>query len=170
MRDRKNCTWWIWVNENAEPVFVGWGRYQKQGKYGLKDPSRVVYDRRFDFESDLNLWLRTQELEPVHAEPFKLHREFLTAKDAKDLAILNRNGLKAKGVVLLNPKPYDSMRGGGKSKAVTGPYGPFSSVRGAARAIGVDPASITIWCQSSVNGWRYLPSLENPTNENQDRN
>lgn len=168
MSQEKNYTYWIWCDDLGVPMFVGWGRYIKQRKYTLKEPSTVVFEKRFDFDSELNLWLRQYNEEPLRCEPFSIKKTFYHKVDARTLAVNNRMKLIREGVRLLNPKPFESMTGGGRRRPVNGPSGMFESVREAARMLDVDPGSITLWCQAKKDGWHYITPLENCSDESED--
>lgn len=168
MSQEKNYTYWIWADDLGIPMFVGWGRYVKTKRYGLKDPSTVVFEKRHDFDSELNLWLREFEIEPWRAEPFTFHRTFYHKVDARTLAVNTRKKLIADGFPMLNPKPFDAMTGGGRRRPVSGPFGTFGSVREAAKVLLVDPGSVTLWCQSGKDGWHYITPLEKLTDESED--
>lgn len=161
MSQPKNFTYWVWADDFGFPTFVGWGAYKKQKKYGLKDPSTVVFEKRFDFDSELNVWLRNFSTEPLRPDWFPSERTFFHKVDARTLCVNTRKKLIHQGWVLLNPKPFDAMTGGGRRRAVKGPSGTFESVREAARMLDVDPGSITLWCQAKKDGWHYLTPLEN---------
>lgn len=168
MSQEKNYTYWVWADDFGFPTYVGWGRYVKQKRYGLKDPSTVKFEKRFAFDSELNIWLRNFETEPLRPDWFPQQRTFYHKVDARTLAVNTRKKLISQGWAILNPKPFDAMVGGGSRRPVTGPSGSFQSVREAARMLEVDPGSITLWCQQQKNGWHYVTPLENCRNESED--
>lgn len=163
MTATRKYTYWVWFDDDTlSPVYVGWGPYVNQGRFGLKHPSSVLWGKRFDFDSELNDWLRNYEInEPTHCETFTLKLQFFHKVDARTIAVNTRRKLVKEGFALLNPKPFDKLTGGGRRRPVKSPDGTiYRSVREAAKTLSVDPGSIVLWCRATKNGWTYFDPLE----------
>ncbi len=140
---------WTWLNDEGEPVYVGWG------KFCLTHPAKHVWASRKAYDSELNDWLRTLEREPDRKYDELTARFSRTEASAQ--ANFMRKDLKAKGAKLLDSRPKGTKAGGGAARGVLTPdLEIYESVRQAATALGVHPCTITRKCRTEGSGWDYL--------------
>lgn len=145
MSTRQKYVIWIWRDEDGEPRFVGWGRH------GRNHPAKQLWAKRNGAASDLNHWLRTFDAEPEREELGGIVRFY------KHEAAAICSGLREKFENLLDPRPWGTKLGGGAARMVMSPkFAVFDSVRQAAVDEGVNPCTITRWCQAEGTGWDYL--------------
>lgn len=149
---------WEWVDPDlAEPVYVGVGKLEA-GQHPA-DHLWALRHAHGEEVTPLMLWLRKFNKEPRRNYPVgskPLHKDAAYA-----FALTRRRMLRDEGIKLLSNRPSESFAGGGASRAVF--YEPdteiFPSVRQAAEAHGVKPATITRRCQEQRGGWRYWDDM-----------
>ena len=140
---------WTWVDENGDPIYVGWG---VDGHY---HPAKALWMSRSQYDSPLTEHLRTLEREPKRSRDSK--QPHLARNEAQNLAKIKRDQFKNRGFKLFDDRPYATRCGGGARRKVLGPdLETYDSVRHAATAVGVNPSSITRWCQNVDTGWDYV--------------
>lgn len=140
---------WTWLDDDGNPVFVGWG------KHVLTHPAKHVWASRNAYESELNDWLRTRAVEPDRVYGEGAAR--FSRNEASHQANFIRQTLKKKGFKLLSSRPIGTRSGGGSARGVLSPdLEIYESVRQAATVNGVHPSSVTRWCKDEDNDWNYL--------------
>lgn len=140
---------WTWTDADGTPRFVGWGRASRQ------HPAKQLWAKREGADSDLNFWLRTFTEEPRRIENAGIVRYY--KHEAAAIAEGLRNRYKNDGNELLDTRPWGTRIGGGLARMVMAPdFAIYDSVRQAAVDEGVNPCTITRWCQSDKSGWDYL--------------
>lgn len=140
---------WEWVDAERIPVYVGWGRQTRC------HPSFTLWDMRMVFNSDLNMWLRKHEHEPERIDHNGIVHFY--RQEASNVAASLRTRYQKKGRKLLDPRPWGTKAGGGSARQVMAPdMTIYSSVRQAAVDVGVNPCTITRWCQTRGSGWAHL--------------
>ena len=146
----RNYKVWTWFFADERPAYVGWG-WQPTGH-----PAETLWQNRYLFDSDLNLWLRKQIVEPKRVD----HARWMkyASNDAIAHAASLRDKYASEGHRMLNPRPHGTKAGGGGPRQVLSPdMAIHKSVRAAATEFGVNPCSITRWCQDDKNTeWNYL--------------
>jgi hypothetical protein len=140
---------WTWLNSKSEPVYVGWGM---NGHY---HPAKALWISRNQYDSPLTEFLRTLSREPKRSKDS--NHPAMSRIEARGLAMSKRENFRAHGFDLFDDRPYATRCGGGASRKVLGPdLETYDSVRDAAAAIGVNPSSVTRWCQGIDSGWDFL--------------
>lgn len=148
MSTRQRFVVWYWA-EDAAVRFVGWGRVSRN------HPAKQIWAKRNGVNSDLNIWLRTFDAEPERTEIGGVVRFY--KHEAAAICSGLREKFTKEGHVLLDPRPWGTKIGGGAARMVISPtFVVFDSVRQAAVDEGVNPCTITRWCQSEDSGWDYL--------------
>jgi hypothetical protein len=148
MAQRRKFVVWEW-KENGSPRFVGWGRV------GRNHPAKDLWARRMGCDSDLNHWLRSHQSEPERVDHSLMVNYY--KDEASSVAASLRRKYTAEGHTLLDPRPWGTREGGGAARMVMSPdLAIYSSVRQAATDNGVNPSTITRWCQSDGWDWDYV--------------
>lgn len=144
-------TVWTWYFKDR-PVYVGWG------KTTLIHPARLVWKQRKDYDSELNDFLREQSKEPDRRGGTMP----MSKKDASWTCGQVRRTYMDAGYVLLDARPRDTRKGGGLNRCVISPdHIIYNSVRRAAKAEGLNPSTITRYCQSDKSDWCYVERAPN---------
>lgn len=139
---------WSWHDADG-PKYVGWGERVYQ------HPAKRIWARRNHFASDLNVWLRQHDREPRRVDYTSIVGFY--RDEASLVASSHRDIFRRKGYQLLDSRPWGTKEGGGAARAVMGPdLEIYDSVRQAGMAEGVNPCTITRWCQTEGSGWDYL--------------
>jgi len=140
---------WVWFDVDAKARFVGWGRM------GQSHPAKKLWAQRQGEDSDLNIWLRTFSSEPNRKDYTSAVQMYRHEASATSQAL--RKKYKAEGCDMVDPRPHGTKEGGGAARMVMSPdLTVFGSVRQAAVDEGVNPCTITRWCQTDGTGWDYL--------------
>lgn len=140
---------WTWLNDDGDPVYVGWG------KFSLTHPAKHVWASRKAYSSELNDWLCTLDSEPDRTYGEGAAR--FSRGEASHQANFIRRTEKAKGHNILSSRPTGTRSGGGSARGVLSPeLDIYDSVRQAAAEQKVHPCTITRWCKSDSSDWNYL--------------
>jgi len=140
---------WDWWDDDGSVKFVGWGCM------GRSHPAKELWARRRGAASDLNFWLRSRNVEPIRIDRGGLTNYY--RGEASSVARALRDKYVAEGHVLLDSRPWGSRDGGGAARMVMSPdMAVYNSVRQAAVDQGVNPCTITRWCQAAESGWEYI--------------
>ena len=148
MSQNRKFVVWEW-KEHGVPRFVGWGRM------GRNHPAKDLWARRMGCDSDLNFWLRKYESEPTRVDHSSMVNYY--RHEASNVAASLRKRYADEGFQLLDPRPWGTRNGGGMGRTVMSPdFAIYGSVRQAATDNGVNPSTITRWCQSNGTDWDYV--------------
>ena len=140
---------WTWLDEKRKPFYVGWG------VHGHYHPAQALWMSRNQYDSPLTERLRTFRTEPKRTK--NSNHPAMSRNEARGLAVSMREDLTLKGYELLDDRPYVTRCGGGAARQILGPdLSIYTSVREAAAAAGVNPSSVTRWCQKVDSGWDYV--------------
>lgn len=149
MPAHKKYVVWTWFDEDETPKFVGWGVYSRT------HPAKTLWAQRNGIDSDLHIWLRKFKTEPKRVERTGLVQYYRA--EASAVAAVLREKCAKDGYKLLDPRPWGTKEGGGAARMVISPdFAIFGSVRKAAVDMGVNPCTITRWCQTDGSGWDYI--------------
>jgi len=141
---------WEWLDTDDSPMYVGWGKSVR----GVH-PAEVLFKRRGKDRSELNTKLTTFTSEPQRSAA--VPEVGLTKEDARKYCSARRLELQRKSVPLLSSRPYNSRRGGGAAlRVVDGAGEEHESVRAAAEAHGVNPATVSRLVRDVLSGWYLL--------------
>lgn len=147
---------WTWLrHDDGTPFYVGRGKIGRDGQH----PAAKLWNDRKKRDSELNVYIRNHfDAEPKRTDDFPgldMSREVATV-----LWEMSIEESEEEGHRLLSARPTDrpawSYNSGFKARrAVIGPDGTrYASVRQAARAVGVTPATVTLNCQLGKT-WHY---------------
>jgi len=140
---------WTWLDEEDRPVYVGWGKFTKT------HPAKTLWARRHVVNSELCRWLRSLKREPNRYERTSSIIP-LSGPEARAIAKARTEKLKAAGFRLLDSRVDETRIGGGSGRPVIDPnLEMFQSVREAAAHYGVNPSTITRWCQTDDTQWNF---------------
>lgn len=140
---------WTWLNDDSEPVYVGWG------KHCLTHPAKHVWASREAYPSQLNDWLKTRDTEPDRTYGEGAGR--FSKVEASHQANFIRRTLKKQGAKLLSSRPTGTRSGGGLARGVLSPdLEIYDSVRQAAAANEVHPCTVSRWCKDEDKDWNFL--------------
>jgi len=146
---KKKFVVWTWRRDDGTPAYIGYGSYR------AAHPAKALWAKRFDVESPLNDWLRTMDAEPSR-ENWETEVRFYRA-EAQAICAEARRKARREGHKLLSNRPHGTKEGGGAAREILGPdLATYRSVRDAATRVGVNPCTITRWCQSVDSGWSYV--------------
>jgi len=145
---------WVWLCPDGSPFYVGRGMV-RNGQH----PAERVWNYRKNRDSELNVYLRnTFAEEPIRSDSIP---DFIIDRIAATvLWEMLREEYERDGFQLLSPRvmdrPLSTYNAGFKNRrAVIAPDGTrYVSVRQAARAVGLTPATITLHCQRGKT-WHY---------------
>lgn len=142
---------WGWEDQDGNPRYFGWGPFKRVGIH----PASTLWLRRDEFDSPLTQWLRTLDVEPFRMLSVPVIP--MTKSAARAYCVQKKEKCKAEGFDILDVRPIGTYIGGGQRRRVMGPdLTIFLSVRAAARSAGVNPSTITRWCQTEGTEWDYL--------------
>lgn len=137
---------WTWIDEDKNPKYVGWGKYE------TTHPAKTLWAKRKSMRSRLNDWLLTLDREPERSD--HISQVMMTQTEASAIAAELRRQYRGQ---LLDSRTLESRRGGGLGRGVLGPdLKLYESVREAAADIDVNASTITRWCQAVDSGWDYI--------------
>lgn len=141
---------WEWLDKQGEPFYVGYGKHIDGGPH----PSEAVWAVRHEIKSDLHVYLSALKDPPQLSTKYKA---LMFRPAARKECFARRSRLRREGYTLLSPRPYGTTVGGGVSRIVQSPKGKkYMSVREAARAHGWNQCTITRYCATGKDGWKYL--------------
>ncbi len=143
---------WMWKCDRDIVRFVGYGRFEDM------HPALTKWANRFNDDSQLGLWLRENPTEPTR-------ERYGPRLLSKDMALASVMGLRQKHTkTILETRGPSTWDGGGAPKGVyyfndvtIEKSKIYRSVRAAAREFGVNPSTVTRWCQdASLLSFGYL--------------
>jgi len=154
----KQYTVWTWSDHEGVIRYVGYG------KFATQHPAETRWNRRFESDSELDLWLRSRISEPTR-RTFGPH----TVGESEALAfVVGLRNLNKD--TLLKGRGPGSYSGGHPTKSVyrfwaddVGKSESWPSVRAAARSVGCDPSTVSRWCRDPANDrWGFVTDVIEP--------
>lgn len=148
----KAHTVWTWQDVEGVVRFAGYGMYLE------KHPAVERFARRFEGDSELDVWLQSLDGEPKRRT---FGHEVVSLEEAVGFVM----GLRAKFAdTLLKSRGPSTYSGGHPKKGVyrfcakdISKCEAYESVREAAKDMNCNPSTITRWCQDPKNvAWGYI--------------
>lgn len=141
---------WLWLDDEGQPRYLGTGSRDDELL-----PWTEVWNKRYEADSDLNIWLRRCPKAPTKSSDITARP--MTKREAYALSSTLRQDLLKQNVLLLSCRPYNTTTGGGSKRPVVSPNDDmYVSVREASRMENIPAGQITRLCQDRKSGWRYL--------------